>query len=125
MGRTLTPARGLVLVRPVQTPETLPHGRIVLTETTRDTLTAGQMEVVAIGAPSICEDADCERPHQAETPGIAPHWHRFGWEDAKGYFLRVQAGDWVLIRHRSLLPTHQTGLFCCAQDDVLAVLQAG
>ena len=110
----MTPARGLVTVRPVQTPETLPAGRIVLTETTREALTAGQMEVIDIGAPRLCEDEDCERPH-AHPPIGVPHTHYVGIAD----------GDWVLIRHRALLPTHQAGLYCCAQDDVLAVLQAG
>jgi len=111
----MRPARGLLTVRPVETPEMLPGGRIVLTETTREALTAGQMEVIDIGAPSICEDPDCERPHL----GIV------GDRMIQAHLTTVRPSDWVLIRHRALLPTHQAGLYCCAQDDILAVLQAG
>jgi len=112
---TVTPARGLVLVRPIETPDSLPGSPIVLTEKTRTDWTAGQMEVVAIGAPSICEDVDCERPHdQAHYAEGLPREHRRPCGE----------GDWVLMRHRSLIETHQDGLYAAHQDDVLAVLNS-
>ena len=103
----LRPSRGLVLVRPVETPERLAHSRIILTDKTREVMTTHQMEVVSVGAPSICEDPDCERPH--------------AWNHHVG---GVSQGDWVLVRHRSLTETHEDNLFAVAQDDVLAILQA-
>lgn len=105
----MTPARGKLLVRPVETPETLPGGRIILTEPTRHTLTSQQAEVVAIGAPSRCDDDDCERPHNTVT-------------DHRCHPLRLELGAWVLLAHRALTETDQLGLFVCSQDDVLAVL---
>jgi len=93
------------LLRSVETPESLPGSRIVLTPQTRTDWTAGQMEVVAIGAPAACQDVDCERPHAA---GSHP--------------LDAQRGDWVLVRHRALLETDQEGLFACHQDDIYAIL---
>ena len=116
----MTPARGLVLLRHIETSETLPQGKVILTPSTRDTLTAGQMEVVAIGYPARCETfPDCERPHLAALGApvgkfpLEPHFHPAG----------IHAGDWVLVRHRSLTGTHEDGLFCCAQDDILARLE--
>lgn len=107
----MTPARGLVTLRKVETPETTPHGRIVLTPETRDTLTSHQMEVVAIGAPPICTDDHCERPHLPD------------FEEDRTHPVGVHRGDWVLVRHRSLTETHQEGLYVCQQDAVLAILQ--
>jgi len=106
----VTPARGLVWLRPVETPETLGHGRIILTEKTREALTTHQMEVVSVGAPSICEEEDCERDH-----GFTEH--------PKNHICDFCAGQWVLVKHRGLSETHQEGLYCAHQDDILAVLQ--
>jgi len=109
----VTPARGLVLVRPVETPESLPGSRIVLTPQTRTEWTAGQMEVVAIGAPAYCKDAECERDHFLyRDTGEPTHCPAYS------------VGDWVLVRHRALLETDQEGLFACHQDDLLAVLSS-
>ena len=102
----MTPARGKLFVRPVNTPETLSHGRIILTPATRNTLVSGQFEVVSLGEPTKCDDPDCERHH---------------W--AKHHIHGLTRGDWVLVRHRSLTETHEDNLYCCSQDDVLAVLQ--
>lgn len=102
----MIPARGIVLLKPIETPETLGQGRIILTPATREALTTHQLEVVSLGAPSICTDPDCERPHSNNQ-----------------HVTQLKAGDWVLVRHRSLLETHQEGLYCAHQDDVLAVLR--
>lgn len=105
----MTPARGLVTLRRVETPDMLPAGRIVLTPETREQLTSQQMEVVAIGAPPVCEDADCERPHELG-------------EDWRTHAIHFRRRDWVLVRHRSLVETPEAGLYACQQDDILAVL---
>jgi len=101
-------------VRPVETPETLGGGRIVLTQRTRDEMTTHQMEVVSVGAPSICEDWDCERPH--DEAGHAEGLRR-------EHISSCRAGDWILVRHRGLQETDRDGMYICHQDDVLAVLR--
>jgi hypothetical protein len=112
----VTPARGLVWVRRVETPETTPHGHIVLTPDTRDALTVGQMEVVAIGAPAYCVDPDCERCNRLTGIALYP--------EAFMHPTSAQVGDWVLVKHRSLTATHEDGLYCCQQDELLAILTA-
>lgn len=119
----MTPARGKFLVRPVETLESLPGGQIVLTEATRKDLTAQQAEVVAVGEPAYCEDEACERPH---------HWQSIPLDDAMSiceftalYHLSTLAPHtWVLLAPRCLVETDEPNLYVCAQDDVLAVLEA-
>lgn len=91
----------------IETPETLGGGRIVLTEGTRQELTSQQMEVVDTGAWDFCPHADCERPHDS-----------FGCHPIAG----LARGQWVLLAPRSLTETDVDGLYCCHQDDVLAIL---
>lgn len=117
----MTPARGKLFVKPIDTTETLPNGTIVLTDRTRADLTASQMEVVAIGYPAHCPlFPDCERPHLAALGAPVgafpdePHFHPCD----------VKPGDWVLLSPRSLTDTDMDGIFCCSQDAVLAILQA-
>ena len=110
---TSRPARGLVYVRPVETAESIPGGRIILTEATRQNMTSCQAEVVSVGAPAYCSDVDCERPHGWLSYDITSRWHA----------TVVQRGDWVIVMHRSLTETHLDGLFCCNQDEVLAILK--
>lgn len=113
----MMPARGKLYVRAVETGETLPGSRIILTQATRDKLTSCQVEVIAVGYPALCNDfPECERNHIAAFHAPVgkfpdePHYHPHG----------VGVGDWVVVTHRSLSPTHQDNLYCCHQDDVLA-----
>lgn len=99
----------MVLVRPVETPETIGGGQILLTERTRQDMTSHQMEVLTVGPPQICDDASCERPH-----GSQPRSHVPG----------ITAGNWVLVAHRSLSQTDEEGIFICSQDAVIARLCA-
>src|SRR5947207_14319942 len=116
----MTPARGKVVVRPVETPETLAGGKILLTEKTREAMTSHQMEVVAVGLAAHCDDADCERQHVYEgatrLPG-ANIWHLDGALHPCG----IQPHEWVLVAYRSLSETDTDGIFICSQDDVLAL----
>lgn len=95
----------------------------MLTAQTREDLTSPQMEVIAIGEPTRCEDKDCERQHAYERatplPG-ADIWH----VDGALHLCGIQPHDWVLVAPRSLVETDQSGLYCCGQDDILAVLTA-
>lgn len=105
----------MLFVKPIETAETLPYGKILLTDRTRAELTASQMEVVSMGAPSLCEDADCERFHSVprDKPCAKGHWHPWPCEP----------GAWVLLAPRSLTETDIDGIYCCAQDAVLAILE--
>lgn len=109
----MNPARGMVLVKPIETAESLPDGKILLTERTRQDLTSHQMEVLTVGEYAMCEDTDCERPHYWEV-AFQPRLHR----------CNIKVGDWVLVAHRNLSETDTDSVFICSQDAVLAVLQA-
>lgn len=111
----MTPARGKLLVRPIETQETLPGGKILLTQTTRDGLTAQQAEVVAVGAGTVCEQENCERPHTTLTQDAIPKLV---------HERHIHSGQWVLLAPRCLVETDTPNLYVCAQDDVLAVLEA-
>lgn len=101
----MRPARGRVLVRRVETEETLPGGRIVLPETVREGMTGQQVEVVAVGLWPECSDGDCGRLHE---DGQHP--------------CRIDAGAWAVVAPRSLVATDEAGVYVVAQDDVLAVI---
>ena len=109
----MTPARGKLFVRKIETPETAPHGKILLTEATRKELTAQQAEIVGAGLPLDCYEDACERPH------ISLMTRRFHRPDPL-----LQLGSWVLLAPRSLVETDEPGLYVVSQDDVLAVLEA-
>lgn len=112
---SIQPSAGKLLIRSVQTPETLAHGKIVLTQKTREDWTWGQMEVISIGAPAYCDDPDCERPHTAEC---GDH----GEELERRHPITIKPGDWILIKPRAASETHLEGLYVCMVEDVLAVL---
>lgn len=120
----MIPARGKALVRKVQTPETLPGGKVILTEMAREGLTAQQGELIALGEFPICEDGDCERPHVA-VGGFYPGWPKGTRSPGMYYHANDLAeGNWVLLAPRSLVETDEPGLYVVRQDDVLAVLEA-
>jgi len=108
-------------VRPVETPETIGGGKILLTEKTRQDMTSHQMEVIALGLPSRCVHwAECERPHCTTATSYFP-----GGEPVEAtHICDAKVGDWVLVAHRSLSETDTDGIFICSQDDVLAILHA-
>lgn len=82
----MIPARGLCLLRPVQTQETMGGGKIVLLENTREKMTFLQAEVVSVGEPALCEDDDCERDHGTGPTKLHP--------------CSLQPNDWVLVEPR-------------------------
>ena len=106
----MTPARGTVLVRKLETEDTYRGGKIVLPEKTRESLTANQVEIVAVGYNAPCENDECERPH-IDIEGTPFHWEEIG------------AGQWAVLAPRSLVATHEPGLFIARQDAVLAIVK--
>lgn len=99
----IRPARGRVLVRPVETDETLPGGRIVIPSESRERLASHQVRIEAVGEPDICEDpGSCVRQHAHDThptnPAITPgawaivtprSFVDAGSVDGKLYFVRI------------------------------------
>lgn len=129
VGEHVTPARGLLFVRPVETDETLPGGRILLTQETRDAMVAHQCEVIAVGDFAECdpsrsrEERKCERKHDYEC--IAVDCGGFCTDDGRrvhGHNIRV--GDWLVVRPRSFIqgPSAERKEWFIHQDAVLAVL---
>lgn len=113
--RSERPARGRLLVRPVETEETMPGGHIILTAKSRETLTAHQCEVVAVGSPALCHDPeDCERPQAAHAID----------DEGMVHPSNVAVGDWLLVRPRCFVegPEPERKEWYIHQDDVLAVL---
>jgi co-chaperonin GroES (HSP10) len=82
------PARGLVLLKPVETEERFAGSRIVLLDSTRERWTGQQAEVVAVGKRQRCVSEDCERHHDVQT--------------GEGLYhpMPVEPGNWVLVEPR-------------------------
>ena len=135
----MKPSRGLLLVKPVETFETRAGGVIILTADTRERITAGQCEVVAVGAPAECDptrsraERKCERRHEIvhDMDGkqggcMEPHGYipgrcvRFHPHD-------FRAGDWLLVRPRAFVdgPEPEKKEWFVHQDDVIAILERG
>jgi len=91
-------------VRPVSSSETVGH--IVLLDDTRERWASMQGEVVAVGAPQVCEDEDCELPHIDHTHPVT-----------------VAVGDWLVMRPRCFVATDEPDVWICPQSAVLARLQ--
>lgn len=104
-GHALIPRPGLALVRPIAVAETFPGSPIILTENTRDFLTTGQAELVAIGPEAHPDDYtwDAEDAY---------------WTDLQG----LQPGRWLLLRHRTWLPTDVPDRYLVRHEDIIALL---
>lgn len=100
----ISPRHGLALVRPVKTQETVPGGLLWLTHNTREFLTAGQAEIVAVGKMSPLE------------PDEEPEADVYEMED-------LHPGTWVLLRHRTWIETDQDDLFLVRHQDIMARLE--
>lgn len=102
------PARGLLLVCPITTAETLGGGMILLTENTRQLWTGNQGEVVAVGELAICEDDDCEREHWINGTSLR-----------KLHPCALEPGDWVLVEPRQFVELEDKQ-WLAPQDSVIA-----
>ena len=126
-------------MRPVRTAETFAGGSVVLLEETRERWVGQQAECVAVGAPALCEDPDCDRQHgySPQRPpslfaGAGPQGARAlaaGWlpptdPDCLWFHpAEVKAGDWLLVEPRHFTEITD-GLWALPQESVLAVLSA-
>jgi hypothetical protein len=99
----VVPARGLALIRRIRTEDRYPGSRILLTDQSRDKVSACQFDIVAVGDYERCEDEDCLRSHNKKNE----HVHR------------LKVGDWVLCRNRSWELTPEPDLYVCKQDSIL------
>ena len=108
----MKPMPGVVLVRPIDSEETVAGGLIVLPDMVRDRWTRCQAEVVASGGGARCEDEDCERIH----------FFPDGEKDDRFHFTTISSGDWVLVPPRAFLPTPDPKVFAVGVDDCWAVL---
>jgi co-chaperonin GroES (HSP10) len=107
----LKPRAGKILVKRVETEDTLPNGKVHLLEDTTRKMTSGQFEIVDIGEPLTCDDEDCN---------LQMHWKD---DDDKLYHpFDADIGDWVILAPRSPVATDDPALFIALQDDVLALL---
>lgn len=114
-------APGRLLVKPVETAETLGGGKIILTEATREHWTMGQAEVLAVGPPAICTEEDCERPHVIVWHGADAHGKR-AYRQGHPVEARLLPGAWVLCKPRRFVEVE--GGYLVMQDDVVAVFTA-
>ena len=87
----IRPASGRVLLKPVETAESVPGGRIILVQQARDEFAKWQYEVVAVGREERCDDEDCDRHHGVFPNGYHPVDHR------------LVPGAWCIIEPRSLM----------------------
>lgn len=141
----IRPARGVVLVRKAETEETMPGGKIIIPQDSREKIASYQVEIVAVGAPERCENKYCGRDHS--YPGFAPLLvskasrhevpSRPGdivgvdavteWVGERLHILpeNVRPGAWALVRPRSFVDaSHPTeSLYYVRQVDVLGVFR--
>lgn len=116
----MIPFRGNVLLRMVETEEHLAGGAIVIPVQARERLASHQAEVLAVGLPEVCDDDDCERPHDfGEWEGI-PHW---GTENVHPIHPSIKPGAWVYVSPRSLVDAGDLidRRYFVRADDVLGV----
>ena len=108
----MKPARGLLLVKRVDTEETLPNGKVVLPESVRESLAAYQAEVIAVGEPTWCETPDCDRLHDEAANRL---WHHTP--------AGLVPGAWVVVAPRRYVAAEDgTEQFFARIEDVLAIL---
>lgn len=124
---TLSPARGVVIVKPIETQESLPGSCIVLTENARADWAQWQMEVVAVGEPEFCPAPKRKCPRRdaihirLSEPGDTS---LFGSPDSPAVHARdkrLTPGAWVIVKPRSTLPISPDSREAIVrQEDILA-----
>lgn len=104
----MIPRPGLALVRPVQTAESLPGGRILLTQNTRAYTAMGQVELVTVGTEADAEDYAWVDLEEGES----------SWDE----LATLRPGAWLLLRSRVLIETTMPDRFLVRHEDIVAVL---
>lgn len=106
------PARGRVLIKKPDTEETLPGGRIIIPEKSRELYAANQFQVVSLGDPERCDfPEDC---------GLEAHKFLSLKECVHPIDPRIKPGAWIVVRPRSLVDAGENQ-YLVRQTDVLAV----
>ncbi len=119
---TWVPARGVVMVKKVET-ETQTAGGIHLPPTAIDRWTAQQAEVVAVGAPTVYDEE-----------AMPPKWYhqrdqlKTITKNRKTYFYKdlpasLKPGAWVIVAPRILLPFGDFKHFLVPQNAILGVIE--
>lgn len=107
---TYLPKAGLALVRPIDTEDTLPGGKILLSPSYRASLTAQQAEIVAIGPPQRCHEPEtCNRPHTTTGRHVVDQ--------------RLVPGAWVLCAKWSYVEV-APDLYAVAHEALIGVFPA-
>ena len=135
----MIPARGLLLVRPVDVTETLAGGRVILVADTRERMAANQYEVVAVGAFAVClpersrAERKCTRPHVIEACGgcedvvecgAGMHWCA---DRRRVHAHSIRVGDWILTAPRVSIagPDPESSACFVHQDSVWGIFHDG
>ena len=115
LGGVRVPARGLCLVKKAEVEEKV--GSIILTQNAREEMASYQVEILAVGVASICDEISCDRYHYPSHKAEI-RFHNPAPE--------VEVGAWCVVKHRSFIPSDDPHgkTFYVRQDDVLAVLRA-
>ena len=126
------PRRGTALVRPCATQETLPGGRIIIPQSSREQFAAYQVDILAVGEPEFCgelweanhlwadEECDCEREHElVDTPSPDDP---YGFHFAHPIDPRIRPGAWAIVSPRSYLATGTPNEYLVSVEDIEAVL---
>lgn len=100
----MRPLPGRLLVKPVETAETLHGGKIILPDSVREGWVIGQCEVVAVGPPPVCQDEDCARVHLDGCHPLSP---------------ALKPGAWILAKPRKFVETPEGWML--HQDDVVGI----
>lgn len=114
-------ARGLCLVKYVETQDTLPGGKVVLVDDARRNLARYQVEIVDVGPPEICEDRDsCPLPAYLHAFDDPPN----EWVHVRLTNGRLSPGAWAIVRPRSMFATSvESDLYVVKQRDVVGVFR--
>lgn len=113
----MIPARGKILVTPIETEQTMPGGSIILIDDTRQKLASHQMTVLAVGAPAFCDDPEhCDvLVHGKEL--LDGTWYDYHPNDPL-----ITDGAWVFVQPRSLVPaSDREPHYLITADDILGV----
>ena len=117
----MRPTRGLALVTRITTTGKI--GSLYIPPAAETRMTAQQVEIVAVGEPTL---------YDAEDPPAWVERHREGfreWTTPRGRGVlerpvdaRLTEGAWVILKSHRLLVTDQEGVFAVAQSDIVAVV---
>lgn len=125
---TLSPARGILIVKPIETTETLPGCLIALTENARKDWAQWQMEVVGVGEPEWCQapKKKCQRRDaihiRLSEPGDTSLFGSPSSPSVHARDKRLTPGAWVIVQPRQIVPLSSEGnLFAVRHEHVVGV----